>query len=69
MSLPRLADGGVVVVACDNKQIRKVFEIAGADRRVAVERSVEPALDHTDRLLPAAWRLCGATARIASWTS
>jgi anti-sigma B factor antagonist len=54
MSMPRLVDGGVVVVACDNPQIRKVLEITGGDRQVAVEPDVEPALDHVERVLPAA---------------
>ena len=54
MSLPGLVPGGVVVVACDNAQIRKAFEITGADRQVAVEPDVEPALDHVEQFLPAA---------------
>jgi anti-sigma B factor antagonist len=54
MSMPRLVDHGVVVVACDNPQIRKALEITGTDRSVAIERDVEPALEHIERVLPAA---------------
>jgi anti-sigma B factor antagonist len=54
MSMPRLVAGGVVVLACDDPQIRKTFEITGTDRLVAVEPEVEPALEHIERVLPAA---------------
>jgi anti-sigma B factor antagonist len=54
MSLPRLVGSGVVVLACDNPQIRKAFEITGTDRRLAIEHDVEPALELVDQTLKAA---------------
>jgi anti-sigma B factor antagonist len=54
MSLPRLVGHGVVVLACDNPQIRKAFEVTGADRRLAIEPDVEPALERVEQSLRAA---------------
>lgn len=54
MSLPRLIGPGVVVVACDNPQIRKTFEITGIDQRLPIEPEIEPALDYVEHALPAA---------------
>lgn len=54
MSLPRLVGHGVVVLACDNPQIRKAFEITGADRQLTIEPDVEPALERVERTLTAA---------------
>jgi anti-sigma B factor antagonist len=54
MSLPRLVGRGVVVLACDNPQIRKAFEITGTDRRLAIEPDVAPALERVGQTLTAA---------------
>lgn len=54
MSLPRLVGSGVVVLACAEPRLRKAFEITGADRRLAIEPDVEPALAHLERALTAA---------------
>ena len=53
MSLPRLVDDGIVVVACDNPQIRKALEITGTNRRVPIVPELEPALAHLEQALPA----------------
>ena len=54
MSLPRLVGDGIVVVACDDPQLRKAFAVTGMDRRLAIERAVEQALVHLERRLTAA---------------
>ena len=55
MTLPRrVGRGGVVVVACDNPQVRKTFEITGTDRRLTLVPGVGDALEHVEEALPAA---------------
>lgn len=55
MTLPRrIGPGGTFVVACDNPQVRRTFEITGTSRRLTLVPTPEDALGHVKDVLPAA---------------